>query len=172
MNANKEKEMRSAARYLGATKKLALLAVLLGLTASGAFGQKEPTRADEEVSVTVTEGEIRYPLKGSDLRIYIDMMVSGRCLVYFHQNSSSISAKAQKALEQLAKYLNQNPELKIKLKGNSDTLGKEKVNCAIAVKRVENMMNYLSAQGVSPNRMRAYGSCGQFEKEKSPAGPN
>jgi outer membrane protein OmpA-like peptidoglycan-associated protein len=100
------------------------------------------------------------------------MMVSGRCLVYFDHNSSSISVKAKKALERLAKYLNQTPELKIKLKGYSDNLGKEKVNCDLAVKRVENMMNYLSAQGVSPDRMRAYGGCGPFEKGKRPAGPN
>ena len=164
--------MRFADRYLGTMKKLALLALLLGLTASGAYGQKEPAREGEEPSIIVTEGEIQQPLQGSALRIYIDMMVFGRCLVYFAPDSSSISSEAQKKLERLAKYLEQNPGLKIKLKGYSDTSGKEKVNCALAVKRVENMMNYLSAYGVSPNRMRAHGSCGPFERETNPAGPN
>jgi|GEM_PF-5965043 len=164
--------MRLAAGYLRSTKKLALLALLLGLTASGAFGQQESGPADKTLSVTVSEGEIQYPLEGSELRIYLDMMVSGRCLVYFDHNSASISPEARKSLNVLAKYLDQNPGLKIKLKGRSDNFVKEKGNCALEVKRVENMMNYLSAHGVSPNRMRAYGSCGPIEKEKSAAGPN
>lgn len=75
----------------------------------------------------------------------------------FDFNSTALDQEATQYLDDLAKALIDNPELRIKLVGHTDNVGSEKFNLKLSIHRAQTLKDYLTAQGVDDARISAEG---------------
>ena len=60
-------------------------------------------------------------------------------------------------LNKLARFLQDNPEIKIELGSHTDSRGNDEYNRDLSQRRAESAVNYIISQGVDKNRIRARG---------------
>jgi outer membrane protein OmpA-like peptidoglycan-associated protein len=75
----------------------------------------------------------------------------------FEFNSTLLDKEATDYLDDLAKALTDNPELRIKLIGHTDNLGSEKFNLKLSMHRAQTLKDYLVGSGVDGTRISAEG---------------
>ena len=75
----------------------------------------------------------------------------------FDFNSADVNQKTALYLDDLAKALNDNPELQIKLVGHTDNIGSEKFNLKLSQYRAQRMKDYLVSKGVADARISVEG---------------
>jgi outer membrane protein OmpA-like peptidoglycan-associated protein len=75
----------------------------------------------------------------------------------FEFNSVALDDKASEYLDGLAKALQDNPELRIRLVGHTDNVGSEKFNQKLSVYRAEALKEFLVQRGVPADRIAAEG---------------
>jgi len=75
----------------------------------------------------------------------------------FEFNSTSLDEETTDYLDELAKALIDNPELKIKLVGHTDNVGSEKFNQRLSINRAQTLKDYLVEKGVDTERIAADG---------------
>jgi len=78
-------------------------------------------------------------------------------LLYFEQGSHTLRPDAQTVLRQIATYLRQNPDVKIRLVGHADREGDERLNQALSENRAKVVSSFLFAQGVADAQMEMKG---------------
>ncbi|MGN6492425.1 MAG: OmpA family protein, partial [Agriterribacter sp.] len=78
--------------------------------------------------------------------------------VYFATGSSKLLAKSNKSLNDLAKVLEEDPNLKLDVEGHTDDVGKEEMNLALSQSRAQSVVDYLvNKAGVDPKRLMSAG---------------
>lgn len=77
--------------------------------------------------------------------------------VMFDTGSAVLKAGAYDEMTRVAQVMNQYPETTILIAGHTDSVGAESTNQVLSERRAEAVKNALSAQGVSPARMRTIG---------------
>jgi outer membrane protein OmpA-like peptidoglycan-associated protein len=77
--------------------------------------------------------------------------------VSFDTNSYAIKPSFATVLDQVAQTLNQNPEVKARVVGYTDSTGSAALNQTLSENRAESVVNYLIGQGVASNRLAAQG---------------
>jgi outer membrane protein OmpA-like peptidoglycan-associated protein len=75
----------------------------------------------------------------------------------FEFNSSDVNEKTALYLDDLARALKDNPELKIQLIGHTDNVGSEKFNLKLSYYRAQKMRDYLIRKGVESTRIATDG---------------
>ena len=75
----------------------------------------------------------------------------------FEFNSSAVNQKTALYLEDLAKALQDNPELNVRLVGHTDNIGSEKFNLKLSQHRAQTMKDYLVSKGVEASRITTDG---------------
>ncbi len=75
----------------------------------------------------------------------------------FEFNSTSLDDETTDYLDELAKALIDNPELKIKLVGHTDNVGSDKFNQRLSINRAQTLKEYLVEKGVDGERIAAEG---------------
>lgn len=75
----------------------------------------------------------------------------------FEFNSANVNEKTAIYLDDLAKALNDNPELKLHLEGHTDNVGSQKFNLKLSHYRAQTMKDYLVKRGVDPSRISIAG---------------
>jgi type IX secretion system PorP/SprF family membrane protein len=75
----------------------------------------------------------------------------------FEFNSTTLDEETTDYLDELAKALIDNPELKIKLVGHTDNVGSEKFNLRLSINRAQTLKDYLVEKGVDTERIAADG---------------
>jgi type IX secretion system PorP/SprF family membrane protein len=75
----------------------------------------------------------------------------------FEFNSTTLDGETTEYLDELAKALIDNPELKIKLVGHTDNVGSEKFNQRLSINRAQTLKEYLVEKGVDTERIAAEG---------------
>jgi outer membrane protein OmpA-like peptidoglycan-associated protein len=85
----------------------------------------------------------------------------------FAYDRAAVSPGMTRAIDQLARFLEKNPDRTAVIEGHTDNIGSEQYNLALATKRAEAVKALLVAQGISPERIvtRGYG-------EQYPVSPN
>ncbi len=80
--------------------------------------------------------------------------------VYFESGKARLNTDSQKELDQIVEVLQNNPALTITVSGHTDNTGDESNNLELSQRRAEAVINYLSAKGISTNRLiaKGYGS--------------
>jgi peptidoglycan-associated lipoprotein len=73
--------------------------------------------------------------------------------VPFDFDSAELSARAKSILSQNASFLQQNPNLRVKIEGHCDERGTDEYNLALGAKRAKSVYNYLLSLGVAASRM-------------------
>lgn len=77
--------------------------------------------------------------------------------VLFHRGTSDMVDGSQKELDLVVEVMNDNPNMKILLKGHTDNMGDQVVNRRLSEARVKTVREYLLGQGISAYRIRGKG---------------
>ncbi|HET6539451.1 MAG TPA: OmpA family protein, partial [Chryseolinea sp.] len=126
------------------------------------------TKADTTTAQPVAKNDLRIRLKQKQdsLRASADVgniqhepLVLERATLDFNFdfNSAAVNQKTALYLDDLAKALNDNPELQIKLVGHTDNIGNEKFNLKLSQYRAQTMKDYLVSKGVAAARISVEG---------------
>ncbi len=91
-----------------------------------------------------------------------DEVVEIQDRVFFGYDSAMISNEAKEILNLQAKWLNNNPDVKITIEGHCDERGTREYNIALGEKRAHSAKEYLVNKGVSANRIKTI----SYGKEK------
>lgn len=132
-----------------------LTLIVLGFSlVSCAYLQK---KRDEIQGVNQIEGEgaenivntdIDYEGRGSDAGI------RGLKTVFFGLDSSHLSEKTKKLLQENKKWMDKNPQVKkMEIEGHCDHLGSEAYNIGLGRRRAQQVFDYLISIGVDASKM-------------------
>lgn len=77
--------------------------------------------------------------------------------VLFHRGTANMIDGSQKELNLVVEVMNDNPDIKILLKGHTDNTGDPVRNIQLSEARVKTVKEYIIAQGVSPYRVSGKG---------------
>jgi outer membrane protein OmpA-like peptidoglycan-associated protein/Tol biopolymer transport system component len=105
---------------------------------------------------TIPENE-----KGSDKQknIKLSPIIGGgtRLLIFFDFDKSTFQDESYPDLERLVEFLNENPDVKIRVEGHTDDVGVEAYNQKLSEDRAGAVKNYLIKQGIDSKRIKVFG---------------
>ncbi len=81
-----------------------------------------------------------------------DMSISERT-IYFAFDDYSLNAQSQTNIDEVAKYMNNNSDVQIKLEGHCDERGSTEYNLALGQRRAQSVKDYLVQLGIDENRL-------------------
>lgn len=122
-------------------------------TCKGFLNHKEELRVKP-----VTESEeyvLQFPLASIRVPVLIDN-------IFYDFDKYSLRPESTKALDELIKLLNENPNVTIELSAHCDYKGSAKYNKTLSQKRAEAVVNYLIQHGIAKDRLSPVG----YGKEK------
>lgn len=127
---------------------------------------------DEETQVEREADDIRYsyyfiddvlvrPLHATTDDWSADDMEIGNTIqlndILFQTNEAKLLPASFRELQQLAKLLQEKPELVIRINGHTDNQGEEDYNLTLSEKRAEAVVQYLVQKGISEERLQFRG---------------
>jgi OOP family OmpA-OmpF porin len=77
--------------------------------------------------------------------------------MFFATNKTRILPTSEEELNGLANYLERHPEIRIKIVGHTDSVGKDEANQKLSEGRAEAVMKDLIRRGIDPSRLEAEG---------------
>lgn len=79
--------------------------------------------------------------------------------VHFDFDKSSLRAEGKPILDEAAKILNENPDVRVEVQGYTDGVGSAEYNLGLSDRRAATVKDYLVSQGVAAGRLttRGYG---------------
>lgn len=122
-------------------------------TCKGFLNHKEELRVKP-----VTESEeyvLQFPLASIRVPVLIDN-------IFYDFDKYSLRLESTKALDELIKLLNENPNVTIELSAHCDYKGSAEYNKTLSQKRAEAVVNYLIEHGIAKDRLSPVG----YGKEK------
>ncbi len=93
--------------------------------------------------------------------------------IYFDMNKTNINPAAAKALDQNAKILKENPNIKVEIGGHTDSGGSDQANQVISEKRAQSAKKYIQDKfNIPESRMviKSYGSQRPIADDKTKEG--
>ena len=98
---------------------------------------------------------------GDSMNIQLTPIKKGEKFVvknlFFATNKTRILSTSEQALTDLYMYLSRNPEVRIKIVGHTDSVGKDAANQKLSDGRANAVMNELIERGISADRLQAEG---------------
>ncbi len=87
--------------------------------------------------------------------------------IFFEFNKSEINARSYSELDEVVKFLKDNPKVKVEISGHTDNVGIESYNQQLSLKRAQSVVNYFLSKGIANSQLTqiGYGS-------KKPIEPN
>jgi outer membrane protein OmpA-like peptidoglycan-associated protein len=82
--------------------------------------------------------------------------------IFYDFDKATLRPESEKALDDLVKLLNENPNVTIELSAHCDFKGSAEYNKRLSQRRAESVVNYLVAHGISADRLSPVG----YGKEK------
>lgn len=77
--------------------------------------------------------------------------------IYFDFNKSSIRPESYPVLDSIVKWLEENPTVKVRIEGHTDTRGSRRYNKRLSQARANSVREYLVQHGINPKRLFAVG---------------
>jgi outer membrane protein OmpA-like peptidoglycan-associated protein len=108
----------------------------------------------------VTEKEMKQEITADASALSEEINNSGHVAVYgiqFDTGKATIQAGSETTLGEVAKLLQQNPDLKLRVEGHTDNQGAAAANQALSEKRAQAVVAWLVAHGTSASRLAAKG---------------
>lgn len=93
--------------------------------------------------------------------------------IYFDFNKATIKPESYPALDEMARILKENPNIKVEIQGHTDSIGSEEYNLRLSQARAEAVVHYLvTIHGIDPKRLiaRGYGESRPVADNASEAG--
>ena len=101
------------------------------------------------------------PSIGDSLNIALEPVKKGEVFVvknlHFATNKTRILARSEEALQALYMYLARNPQVRIRIIGHTDNVGKAAANQKLSDGRAHEVMKDLIERGIDPERIQAEG---------------
>ncbi len=98
---------------------------------------------------------------GDSLNIQLTPIKKGEVFIvknlYFATNKTRILSRSEQALNDLYMYLARNPQVRIKIIGHTDNVGKDEANQKLSDGRANAVMQDLIERGIAPERLQAEG---------------
>lgn len=73
--------------------------------------------------------------------------------IYFDFDKASIQPESYPILDNIVKFLQENPEARIELSAHTDAVGNDAYNLGLSKKRAQSCFDYLVSKGISPSRL-------------------
>lgn len=151
--------MRNAERLVGLIAILALIFFVSGCAKSGVEQVEETTPPAQQESVTEapdmdfdmpdTEGDV----SAAPLAMEEEVAKFEQDVIFFDFDKYSLSADARKVLAGKASFLNEHPNLKVRIEGHCDERGTREYNLALGERRAKSAQDYLVFLGINPERV-------------------
>ena len=77
--------------------------------------------------------------------------------IFYDFDKATLRPESQKALDELVKLLNENPNITIELSAHTDYKGSDLYNERLSQRRAESVVNYLIANGIAADRLTPKG---------------
>lgn len=77
--------------------------------------------------------------------------------IFYDFDKATLRPESKKALDEMIKMLNDNPNVTIELGAHTDRKGTDKYNEKLAQRRAQSVVDYLIARGIAPDRLGAKG---------------
>ncbi|MFO7842508.1 MAG: OmpA family protein [Bacteroidales bacterium] len=123
-------------------------AVLLNANSFRSLGTLDFTNITDTIKSSLEKVEI---IKEDSSQILIIPNIE------FDFNSFIINENSYEILNKMAFFLLNHFDLMIEINGYSDSVGSDKYNRNLSLKRAENIANYLFSKGIDANRIKVYG---------------
>ena len=98
---------------------------------------------------------------GDSLNIRLNPVKKGEVFIirnlHFATNKTRILSRSEQALQDLYMYLARNPQVRIKIVGHTDSVGKDEANQKLSDGRANAVMQNLIERGIAPERLQAEG---------------
>ncbi len=111
--------------------------------------------------ITLTVDYDIYPAADSTIKLYLKPFSEGYHLVLenvnFEVRKADITESSFTALDELAKFLEEYPDMVIQIEGHTDNVGSEKYNDRLSQNRAESVREYLEGKGIKSGRIKAKG---------------
>jgi type IX secretion system PorP/SprF family membrane protein len=119
----------------------------------------KPTAKKEDMSARLKQKQDSVMTAANAGNLKHEPLVLERATLHFNFefNSTALDGETTEYLDELAKALIDNPELKIKLVGHTDNVGSEKFNQRLSINRAQTLKSYLVEKGVGAERITAEG---------------
>lgn len=122
-------------------------------TCKGFLNHKEELRVDS--ASESKEYTLQFPLASIRVPVMIDN-------IFYDFDKATLRPESKKALDELVKLLNENPNVTIELSAHCDYKGSEKYNKQLSQERANSVVAYLIEHGISKDRLTPVG----YGKEK------
>lgn len=135
-------------KQTGSTARGAIIGAAVGGAAGAIIGRQMDQQADS------LEAELP---NATVQRIGEGIAVTFDSGILFDFDSSALRNEARANLADLAASLNRYPESDVLIVGHTDSSGSDEYNQRLSERRAQSASDYLMAQGVAPDRIRAVG---------------
>ncbi|MFY9399096.1 MAG: peptidoglycan-associated lipoprotein Pal [Desulfomonilia bacterium] len=151
--------MRNGERLVGLIAILALIFFVTGCAKKGIGQVEETTPPAQEKPVTEapdmdfdmpeTEGDV----SEVPLALEEEMAKFEQNMIFFDFDKYSLSADARRVLAEKASFLNEHPNLNVRIEGHCDERGTREYNLALGERRAKSAQDYLVFLGINPERI-------------------
>jgi flagellar motor protein MotB len=77
--------------------------------------------------------------------------------IFFETNKATLKPESYPQLEQVLKFMNSNPTVRMEISGHTDNVGSLKLNTNLSQARAEAVVKYLVERGIDPSRLDSKG---------------
>ena len=96
------------------------------------------------------EYTLQFPLAGINVPVLIDN-------IFYDFDKATLRPESEKALDDLVKLLNENPNVTIELSAHTDYIGSADYNKRLSQRRADAVVAYLTAHGIAQDRLTPVG---------------
>jgi len=77
--------------------------------------------------------------------------------IYFETGKSVLTTASYESLDQVYKFLENNPTVTLEISGHTDNTGSFRINSSLSASRAKSVVDYLTGRGISKNRLEFKG---------------
>ena len=142
-------------------KNLSMVMLLALCLCIGACAKKQTTNPDGSFGDDAYSSQGGDPITIDDIKFTDEPSLrdaatdkrSGLVTIYFGYDSNEITEEAKQILKENAKYIKNNPNLKIVIEGHCDERGTAEYNLALGQRRALKVKEYYVQLGIAPSKM-------------------
>jgi formylglycine-generating enzyme len=131
------------------------------------FGFRPAMTNEEAVKKAAEKPVENNVMKDFDTKGFVDIYG-----IYFDINKYVVKPESFAVIDQITKYMQENPKTRIVIEGHTDNTGSDKLNQTLSENRAKSIKNEIVKRGIDANRMETigYGSSKPVADNKTAAG--
>ncbi|NJL13786.1 MAG: OmpA family protein [Microscillaceae bacterium] len=114
--------------------------------------------AFKSITFNYTEGKDIQPL---EFNIALEPIAKGTVFrlnnIFFDYNRFELDEKSRTELNELVRFMQENPEVKGEISGHTDNVGDDEANLRLSLNRAKSVYDFLVQAGIAPERLKYQG---------------